>query len=1426
MKKKSMQLIFSIFIIMGILLSFTSPIAATVSLDDSGGILMKWAVKPTEIYKTTIQNQEYDLEAACALLDDRDTRSMMSAMLETKLLILCGRAGELSRELDQGVVKSGPGNSIDAWMDSLVNNPGTDIGLSTTQSETSIRVNPNTGIICTAYNDSQHWAVGATGFSGFSRSTDGGVTFVDRGSFPPGGGGNNFGDPSLVWRESDGNFYYAALHTFGLGIWRSTDDCLNFSYLGMIHVSGGDDKEIMEVDNNPTSPYYGRFYVAWTDFNAGGRIYLTYSNNGTAWTTPLALSAPGIAVQGAWPAVAPNGDVYVSWVRWNPYYTGPIDIEVVRSTNGGASFTPVTNPMTGGVNPREVAATTSCGRPALNANIGDGIRYLPSPQFVVGPDGCLHVVYVRDPDGYNVGDVINAYYRRSCDNGATWGPEVLLNTDGTQRDQYFPTISVGPTNVVVSTWYDRRHDSGNYLIDYYKRYSHDGGVTWGPNIRVSDVSTPVPVLNPNFDPIVATCYYGDYDQQVQDAQFTYILWSDSRNTQNAHPDPDIWFEKELTFAETGILSGTVFDDSTLAPITYAFVEAQGPDPLLYFPTLANSNGQYDMVVVSDTYDVSAVAYGYEPNTIMGVDVLSGTVTTLDIPLTSKDFYTVEGTVTDINTGWPLYAVIDIAGYPGPPTWTDPVTGYYSISLSEDVTYTLHVSAYNPGYIPEIRSVGPLTSDTVEDFALDIDPLTCVAPGYEDVLLYIEDFESGFSNWTMDGLWNPENESDACGSLVAPFPSPSNDVYYGLDGVCDYDTGATNTGSLTMINPVSLPPSGDLALRFTSYEETECGGDCSWDNRHVEISDNGGGSWDSLGEGNFEDSWYVWGTDLSAYLGQNVLLRFRFDSVDSIGNSYFGWMVDDIRIATGCQPKPGGFVVGNVYDENIGEPLVGAMIRDENGDLTPAIPTPADPNLDDAFYSVFSPVGTHTFTATHTGVYGMDVDDVDVILNDVVWHDFGLPAGLLSPLPDAMDVPVLLGTDVTVPLTLTNLGGFDASFDIREIDKGSITLLDSNAPTIAACTVAIMADDGSGPNEITELHNTLDEFGIGWVDVMSTTEAYNAGANVLIDRYAAFNLPYSAIDNWLNDGLGYIELGDWPDWFSDSWEGQPAGTPLSLSVADASHPLADGLPPTWTGLGFWAYDWVSDAVGWVDDIAYPNIVEGQYATPHERVVSFEEYGTGRAVYIGLNTYGTLANPPDKQVLYNAITWSGECIGDVPWLSENPISGTIPATMDWVVDVTFDAHAPVITQTGEYYADLVVLNDTPYGKFPVPVTMTVVDTVIAALDLKPNSSLTGDVGTTVVHTLTVTNNGNLIDSFDISVSGNSWATTAPAQVMNLFPGQTKTFYVSVTVPIDAIDKAMDTATVTAFSHNSPTALDSVTLTTTAIGTSIYLPVAFKD
>ena len=79
---------------------------------------------------------------------------------------------------------------------------------------------------------------------------------------------SSYGDPSMVWRKSDGYFYYVTLRERSRNL--PVDGRLPDVHQSQRSHSGGwDDKEILAVDNNPASPYYGCLYVVWTDFGAG-----------------------------------------------------------------------------------------------------------------------------------------------------------------------------------------------------------------------------------------------------------------------------------------------------------------------------------------------------------------------------------------------------------------------------------------------------------------------------------------------------------------------------------------------------------------------------------------------------------------------------------------------------------------------------------------------------------------------------------------------------------------------------------------------------------------------------------------------------------------------------------------------------------------------------------------------------------------------------------------------------------------------------------------------------------------------------------------------------------------------------------------------------------------------------------------------------
>jgi len=108
--------------------------------------------------------------------------------------------------------QGGPGGIVEEdvfALDALTNNNGGATGTAAfTQSETSVIVFGNTVLI--GFNDSGSTTGGANKFTGFSRSTDGGVTFTDGGVLPTNAGGD-FGDPVLARNDTTGRVYFSTL---------------------------------------------------------------------------------------------------------------------------------------------------------------------------------------------------------------------------------------------------------------------------------------------------------------------------------------------------------------------------------------------------------------------------------------------------------------------------------------------------------------------------------------------------------------------------------------------------------------------------------------------------------------------------------------------------------------------------------------------------------------------------------------------------------------------------------------------------------------------------------------------------------------------------------------------------------------------------------------------------------------------------------------------------------------------------------------------------------------------------------------------------------------------------------------------------------------------------------------------------------------
>src|SRR5690606_18519029 len=102
-------------------------------------------------------------------------------------------------------------------------------------------------------------------------------------------------------------------------------------------------------------------------------------------------------------------------------------------------------------------------------------------------------------------------------------------------------------------------------------------------------------------------------------------------------------------------------------------------------------------------------------------------------------------------------------------------------------------------------------------------------------------------------------------------------------------------------------------------------------------------------------------------------------------------------------------------------------------------------------------------------------------------------------------------------------------------------------------------------------------------------------------------------------------------------------------------------------------------------------------------------------------------------------------------------------------------------------------------------------VYGVDTGPNQAAEGQPGETVDYTVTVTNNGNITDTVDLAVSGETWTTTLSASSVELAAGASTDITVSVEIPGDALPGDSDMATVTGTSAGNPAISDSMNVTT---------------
>ena len=221
------------------------------------------------------------------------------------------------------------------------------------------------------------------------------------------------------------------------------------------------------------------------------------------WSSPLRINkTAGIcedsddAVEGAVPAVGPNGEIYVTW-------SGPTGIRFDRSLDGGNTWLlndVLVSDQPGGWD-YSISGINRCNGLPVTCCDRSGGPY----------NGTIYVNWSDQRNGPNDTDV---WMAKSTDGGNTWSAPLRVNDDPAGKQQFFTWMTVDQlTGYLYFVFYDRRNYTDD-LTDVYMAVSKDGGNTF-TNFKISD--TP-------FLPY-ASVFFGDYTNITAHNNVIRPIWA-------------------------------------------------------------------------------------------------------------------------------------------------------------------------------------------------------------------------------------------------------------------------------------------------------------------------------------------------------------------------------------------------------------------------------------------------------------------------------------------------------------------------------------------------------------------------------------------------------------------------------------------------------------------------------------------------------------------------------------------------------------------------------------------------------------------------------------------------------------------------------------------------------------------------------------
>jgi len=439
------------------------------------------------------------------------------------------------------------------------------------------------------------------------------------------------------------------------------------------------------------------------------------------------------------------------------------------------------------------------------------------------------------------------------------------------------------------------------------------------------------------------------------------------------------------------------------------------------------------------------------------------------------------------------------------------------------------------------------------------------------------------------------------------------------------------------------------------------------------------------------AWEQHQVDLTPYVGDIATIEFRMYATTVVNRA--GWYIDDVRIDTDAS-------------EMTERPVTWLLTTDVSGTYGIWLDELYSPLTVTIAYEAGYDAQVFTNVAIISGT-------VTTLNADLLWLQ-----PCVTVAPDALAFSVPMGTAITTPLNLANMGAFTGSFLLNEWSLGFDPL--GPSPTGGPDGFGYRFAD-SNEAGIRPVYDFVDISGVGTplalgdndyaeVDVGFDFKFYGTSA-VAPNLYGTV---FVGSNGFLSFGAGSTDLSPDPalpdptlpnNLIAAAWDDLVPGDVYVQSFAQCPY---NPDPNTVDACFIVQYDDFTHPGGapagtWEVILFRSGSILMQFAevdAPGATTGIENQFGN-----IGLNYGPTLAD--DLAICF---AYPGEWLDcqstQVPWLDVDIDEGDLAAYDELTVTVTLDASVTEIAAPGDYLAELIVTSDDPVNPLQIiPVTMTV-------------------------------------------------------------------------------------------------------------------------